>query len=64
MGSYYIWIAASVAYGLLSGAIYTALRGRKEPERRFSLRRFLVSSAIYALVALMICRVLWVIFSD
>lgn len=59
MGSKWIWIIASVAFGLVSGGVYAWLR-RKDGK---SLRRWALWSVIYTGIGLAICRVLLVIFA-
>lgn len=59
MGSKWIWIAASVAFGLLSGMIYTFF---KRHDGKMMLR-FGISAAAYTVWGLVLCRIIWVLFA-
>lgn len=61
MGDKWIWIAASLAYGIVSGLTYALICLRKG--RKGFLRRFAVWSALYATFGLILCRILWALFS-
>ncbi|MDE6146323.1 MAG: hypothetical protein K2O38_05515 [Muribaculaceae bacterium] len=63
MGSKYIWICASIAYGILSGLIYALIARHRRYKGSF-WRRFIVWSVIYTVAGLAICRVLWHFLSD
>jgi hypothetical protein len=62
MGDKFIWIAVSAVYGLVSSLVYVWLCYRRKA--RHLLLRFGVMWLLYSIVAVALCRVLWVIFSD
>ena len=61
MGNYWIWIWASLGFGLVSAALYTLICWRRG--RRGLAKRFAGSAVLYALTGLAICRVLWFLFA-
>ncbi len=63
MGNKYIWIFASVAYGIIAGLVY-ALIARHRGFRGNFWRRLIVWTVIYTLVALAICRVMFHFLDD
>lgn len=62
MGNKWIWILASIAYGLISAILYTWICYRSG-HRRLRLR-LLLSAAAYTLFGLAVCRVLWALFAE
>lgn len=61
MGNKWIWILSSVAYGLLSGILYSWICHSRGKSR---LRlRLLLSSGAYTLFGLGICLLLWKLFA-
>lgn len=62
MGSKYIWILASVGFGVLTGLVYSLICLAKH--RKGFWRRLIVWTTLYTIGALVFCRLLWALFAD
>lgn len=62
MGSPYIWIAAAIAYGILSSAIYLWVCYRKQEKN--ILRRTFSRFIEYTVFALIFVRIMWEFLSE
>ena len=63
MGNKYIWIMASVAYGIISAVVYALIARHRKFKGNF-WRRLIVWFVIYTVVGLALCRVLFHFLND
>ncbi len=61
MGDKWIWIYASIGYGVLTALIYSFLCHLKGAKG--FIRRCIIWSLLFTAFGLIVCRILWAIFA-